>query len=224
MNKMNCNVIRDLLPLYADDICSEESKTMIEEHLKQCVECRKALEQMKGTLELSADHEEGYSTLKKIKKILCKKYVILALSAAVITGALVGASVLMQIVETPMDYESLKVSVVQNKKEPHQYDLTFNGQPYAGLVSERIKIKEDDKCIYEAAIIHCVSNLWTRTFEKKQWENEVTWSFSSDPKYTNGYERGDNGKQKYTKIVEAYYQATPGSERHLLWRADYFKN
>ena len=43
---MNCTVIQDLLILYADDCCSEESKALVEEHLRGCEACRKALEEM----------------------------------------------------------------------------------------------------------------------------------------------------------------------------------
>ena len=42
MNK--CNVIRDLLPLYADKVCSEDSKEMVEEHLANCKKCKQELE------------------------------------------------------------------------------------------------------------------------------------------------------------------------------------
>ena len=31
--KYECEVIRDLLPLYADDVCSAGSRKMVEEHL-----------------------------------------------------------------------------------------------------------------------------------------------------------------------------------------------
>lgn len=41
--KKNCNIIKDLLPLYVDDICSEESKILIEDHLKKCPNCKKYL-------------------------------------------------------------------------------------------------------------------------------------------------------------------------------------
>ena len=37
---MHCNVIRDLLPLYVDGCCCEESSKLVEEHLKGCAECR----------------------------------------------------------------------------------------------------------------------------------------------------------------------------------------
>lgn len=44
--KLNCNVIRDLLPLYADQICSDESRELVEEHLAECVDCTALLGQM----------------------------------------------------------------------------------------------------------------------------------------------------------------------------------
>ena len=37
--KNSCDVIRDLLPLYADDACSEASRKIVEEHLADCPEC-----------------------------------------------------------------------------------------------------------------------------------------------------------------------------------------
>lgn len=40
---MNCEIVRDLLPLYADGLCSEESRRAVEEHLKSCEACRKLL-------------------------------------------------------------------------------------------------------------------------------------------------------------------------------------
>ena len=42
----NCGIIDDLLPLYADGACSEESKAAIEAHLASCETCRKKLERM----------------------------------------------------------------------------------------------------------------------------------------------------------------------------------
>ncbi len=47
--KVPCNTIRDLLPLYADDACSEESRKMVEEHLQECPECSKMLEQLRDS-------------------------------------------------------------------------------------------------------------------------------------------------------------------------------
>ena len=38
--KYDCDIIRDLLPLYADKACSEKSRMAVEEHLAECPDCR----------------------------------------------------------------------------------------------------------------------------------------------------------------------------------------
>lgn len=44
MQKIPCSVIQDLLVLYEDNVCSEETKQIIEEHVKECEECREIYE------------------------------------------------------------------------------------------------------------------------------------------------------------------------------------
>ena len=41
--KYNCDLISDLLPLYKDEICSEASRKIVEEHLAECPDCKKIL-------------------------------------------------------------------------------------------------------------------------------------------------------------------------------------
>lgn len=53
---LKCEVIRDLLPLYIDECCSDESRRLVEEHLKECDECRQLLCAM--TQEVGIDVEE----------------------------------------------------------------------------------------------------------------------------------------------------------------------
>ena len=43
-----CAVIRDLLPLYADDVCSDASRDLIEKHLPECPECTAELEKLRS--------------------------------------------------------------------------------------------------------------------------------------------------------------------------------
>ena len=45
--KMACEVIRDLLPLYADEVCSEKSRSLVDEHLAACPECEAILRELK---------------------------------------------------------------------------------------------------------------------------------------------------------------------------------
>ena len=41
---MKCEIIRDLLPAYCDEVCSEETAAEIKAHTAECSECRKMLE------------------------------------------------------------------------------------------------------------------------------------------------------------------------------------
>ena len=41
--KPACDMIRDLLPLYQDGVCSEESKRQVDAHLQDCPACREEL-------------------------------------------------------------------------------------------------------------------------------------------------------------------------------------
>lgn len=41
--KTPCKIIEDLLPLYHDGVCSEESKMLVDEHLEECETCKDEL-------------------------------------------------------------------------------------------------------------------------------------------------------------------------------------
>ena len=42
---MKCEIIRDLIPLYLDKVCSEDSRKLVEDHLSECSECRKYMKE-----------------------------------------------------------------------------------------------------------------------------------------------------------------------------------
>ena len=46
---MNCEVIRDLLPLYTDNLTSPTTNQLIEEHLASCPECSAYLEDLRNS-------------------------------------------------------------------------------------------------------------------------------------------------------------------------------
>ena len=39
--KIKCNVIKDILPLYIENIASEDTRVLIEEHIDECEDCKK---------------------------------------------------------------------------------------------------------------------------------------------------------------------------------------
>ncbi len=40
---MKCSIVQDLLPLYADNLTSNETNIAIEDHLSECETCAKIL-------------------------------------------------------------------------------------------------------------------------------------------------------------------------------------
>lgn len=56
---ISCHVIEDLMPSYADDICSKESKRLVEEHIVLCDSCKEKLDRMQSDrLELGKEKIE----------------------------------------------------------------------------------------------------------------------------------------------------------------------
>ena len=41
MDQLDHDIVQDLLPLYHDGVCSDESRAAVEEHLKTCEDCRR---------------------------------------------------------------------------------------------------------------------------------------------------------------------------------------
>ncbi len=48
MSRISCNVTKDLLPSYLDEICSEESRGLVEEHLRECASCKEFLAKLQN--------------------------------------------------------------------------------------------------------------------------------------------------------------------------------
>lgn len=80
---LNCNIVRDLLPIYIDELTSEETAIEIKEHLQGCVECNKLLEEMKCPME-RIDLESENREINYLKKIKAKGAKKLRISIAVI--------------------------------------------------------------------------------------------------------------------------------------------
>lgn len=54
--RVSCPIIRDLLPLYHDEVCSDDSKAMVEQHLAECGSCRAELQAMAEELSIGRRH------------------------------------------------------------------------------------------------------------------------------------------------------------------------
>ena len=83
---MNCDIIKDLIPLYIDSCCSEESQKAVREHICNCSQCRKLLEDMKAPADIVTVSETPkiFRKLNDWKASLLQS-VLLFLSFALIT-------------------------------------------------------------------------------------------------------------------------------------------
>lgn len=62
----NCNIIKDLLPLYKENLLSQESKIFVEDHLKTCPNCENLL---KNQIEIESKNTKPLDFVeKRIKK------------------------------------------------------------------------------------------------------------------------------------------------------------
>lgn len=64
----SCNVMQDLFVPYLDETCSDESRALLEQHLKECKSCRMALENYQSPIP-SVDIKENVQAEKPFKKI-----------------------------------------------------------------------------------------------------------------------------------------------------------
>jgi len=87
----NCEIIKDLLPLYKDEVVSASSIEMIEEHLKTCANCKAELDKLQGEVKVSFSPEQKaeISALKLFKKKIFRKNVVVACISVVLAVALI---------------------------------------------------------------------------------------------------------------------------------------
>lgn len=77
--KTNCNIIKDLLPLYVDGVISKESTQLVDEHLSECDHCQALLDSMKEEISVSSIDEKN-AIKNFFKKIKRKKRIAITLS------------------------------------------------------------------------------------------------------------------------------------------------
>ncbi|WP_312433122.1 DUF3955 domain-containing protein [Lacrimispora sp.] len=65
--RITCEIIKDLLPLYHDNVCSKDSCKLVEEHLLTCEKCRNELKQINIEIKM-VDNTEDVKVMNTIAK------------------------------------------------------------------------------------------------------------------------------------------------------------
>ena len=103
-SKLDCHVVGDLLPQYADGLLSPETEEQVREHLGECEECRKIYEQMTAPEPAADDDGREVDYLKKVKRGKTKA-VIIAVAAVLIVAACVLTFVLTRPPKITVNYD-----------------------------------------------------------------------------------------------------------------------
>jgi hypothetical protein len=134
--KRDCKIVQDLLPNYIEGLTNEETNLFIKEHLKECDECQKVLENMQKEIKVNTpkrDEREVKYIKKFSNKMKTLKFILLAL--IIIYIAIVGRRTFIMV--------SLSEKAKENQLEDNYYVKLYSYQGESLTVTESYNIGED---------------------------------------------------------------------------------
>ena len=203
--KISCDVIRDLLPLYVEDMLSNDSKNIVDEHIEQCESCRDELKKLSGDEVHSCavnqiENKSIYDTLNKIRKRISFKIQITVLISVIFTSIVaVFAWDYYDNHRIYMPYKEAKIKWVK--------DSMITSEKYRDV--DRV-ISTDGKSLI------IVLNRTHRTSNDSSYSDRIIWK---GPNREYSYE-DKNGKEKLANIEAVYYMSSSAwnqyREREIL--------
>ncbi|MDD4081225.1 MAG: zf-HC2 domain-containing protein [Eubacteriales bacterium] len=133
---MNCDIICDLLPLFAEGMASDKSRELVGEHLKGCPNCRKALAGLKAELPTG---EQAALPLKKISRELKTRRLLTGLWAMFLALAL--ATSILSALTSPR-YAPYQAGLFTIHQAGGLLEVTVRDGYRANLISESVSREE----------------------------------------------------------------------------------
>lgn len=185
-----CNLIKDILPLYVEDMVSTDTREFVSEHLEHCAECHAEFEHMGKPAEFILDTD--IAPLKRIKKELFIKRLQTIFFTLILVCSIVA--VIFAILTSPnfFPYSDSLVNVIDNP----------NGN---------IIIAFDNKVTGYSCIKEFNSETETEVYRINAWS--TTWDLYSS-------NRGKQNMIIYPKTknrIQIFYAQNDGSEDVLIY-------
>ena len=146
-----CDIVRDILPLYVDGACSEASAEMVKEHLNACADCNAIYQKLLSHTSEDVLHEESESVIMrheaKEKQRGRKKITIAVLvSIALCTIAIFTALFLLPI---NIAYEPVKIDFPFEVEDVENVEMYhYDGVPASA--EKKVVVAENDiKTLYD---------------------------------------------------------------------------
>ncbi len=191
--KVTCNVIRDLLPLYLENIASNDTCIIVEQHISFCEDCRKQLEEMK--LYNNPPIDTDVAPLRNLKATLRKKKLQTIIFSVMLTMVIASITIAFFTAPKYIPYSEGTVSLIEKD----------NGSVLA-LFSDKVSgydissYPNDDNTGYIYNIT-AWDSIWNRSIAKNPANNTVL---------------NPNGEV----VDSVYYYMTNGSEDRLIYGND----
>ena len=224
MRNIDCEIIQDLLPLYVDDVCSEKSIDMIEEHLRECEECRNYCEALQEELPViskdftSSNLLEG-EFIRKVEKTIKHKITFdMVIAGFVVFLVCAMGSVLLD--RYPHEPGFALCGLIDQRLETDVVEITNlyqleNGEIYFEIKSEE-KVTwpytngmeyDEEKDMYYGTAMYTYS-WWTDHIEQSGTIKEGAFVYPTNPKDMNGYSH---------EISEIYFEGK-NDDKILVWK------
>lgn len=143
MKRVSCDVIQDLIPLYVEDMLSEDSRRLVQIHLDECEECREYMDELQKKEPLPV--ETDTKPLKKIQSALRKKKWQTVVVSALIT-LLIGT--LTVVFMTAPEYLPYSAEVVTVNEEDNGFVLAEFNEEVAEYDLERYTAESGTGSVY----------------------------------------------------------------------------
>lgn len=215
MTKTHCDLIQDLLPLYVDDACSEQSKLIIDEHVMECRECRDQLTAMKQSLFVTESHETAEQDKQAIQS-LAKTWHKAKLYAWIKGGVIATVCCILVIVS----YQVLtKWRIVTVPAELIEISEVY--QLADGSISYRLKVKDEYELTYISQTYDEQGNSYTVGYRPiiKRKINDNYVSYGINGSLHRMYPEKENEilfKLNNSSGVQAWYYGS-AEDRILIW-------
>ncbi len=165
--KNECMIVRDLLPLYVEDLVSDETRAFVDEHLADCEDCRKALKQYQTSPKMPQD--AGTVPLKSIKKHLKQQRLKSGFLTALLIAAILITGFAWLTVPQYVPYSDDLLTVTEN--EDGTVIISFDKDKATGYKISNLVPSEDGTEFI--LFIHAWKTTWDELFSDQEVQNIV---------------------------------------------------
>lgn len=215
----NCDIIKDLLPLYADDVCSEESRKAVEEHINSCPDCKAELEKLRKNVTVSPQNDAD--VIKRIKKRLrIEKLVVGIISAIVLLAGILGT--LGYLINTDKSMDVKRYDIPNNVYvTEHDGMLLFCVKGDAASFDFLFPTFSDingNHLSYDKAYDKDKKNGMGYTLKQRKISSIAFTDFGN--LYPFAYQIGTVEKLKEKNIEKIFYYDDVNDKEYILWERD----